>query len=85
MNKIVKYLQNEEYAIKEEIEVVLRAMCFGTNREWSEEMIDKLYKEVYEIIEADLYNLSCQGEKLNRLAVTEEMIITAMMKYIEKF
>ena len=85
MNSIAKYLQNEEYVIKEEIEVVLRAMCFGTNREWSEEMIDKLYEEVYEIIEADLYNVSYQGNKLNRLAVTEEMVITAMMKYVEKF
>lgn len=48
-------------------------------------MIDKLYKEVYEIIKADLYNVSYQGKKLNRLAVTGEMVITAMMRYIEKF
>ena len=85
MDSIVKYLQDEEYAIREEIENVLRNMCFGTNREWSDEMIDKLYKEVYEIIGADLYNLSCQGKKLNRLVVTGEMVITAMMRYIEKF
>lgn len=85
MDNIVKYLQDEEYTIREEIENVLRNMCFGTNREWSDEMIDKLYKEVYEIIGADLYNLSCQGKKLNRLVVTGEMVITAMMRYIEKF
>lgn len=85
MDNIIKYLQDEEYTIREEIENVLRNMCFGTNREWSEEMIDKLYKEVYEIIEADLYNVSYQGNKLNRLAVTGEMVITAMMRYIEKF
>lgn len=85
MDSIVKYLQDEEYTIKEEIENVLRKMCFGINREWSEEMVDKLYKEVYDIIEADLYNLSCQGKELNRLVVTEEMIITTMMRYIEKF
>lgn len=85
MNNIIEYLQDEEYTIREEIENVLRNMYFGTNREWSDEMIDKLYKEVYEIIGADLYNLSCQGKKLNRLVVTGEMVITAMMRYIEKF
>lgn len=85
MDSIVKYLQDEEDTIREEIENVLREMCFGTNREWSDEMIDKLYKEVYDIIEDDSYNLSSQGKELNRLVVTEEMIITAMMGYIEKF
>lgn len=74
-------LKDKEPAIKEEIENILRTMCAGTSyREWSEDMIDKLYKEVYYIIEADLES---QDEDLGRLTVTEEMVVTAMMMYIE--
>lgn len=81
MINIKKYLQDEEPAIKEEIENILRTMCAGTSyREWSEDMVDKLYKEVYYIIEADLES---QDEDLGRLTVTEEIVVTAMMMYIE--
>ena len=81
MRNIDEYLQNEESVIREEIENVLRKMCVGmSNREWSDDMIDKLYKEIYYIIEADLDG---QDEDLGRLTVTEEMVVTAMMMHIE--
>lgn len=80
MRNIDEYLQNEESVIRDEIENVLRKMCAGmSNREWSDDMIDKLYKEIYYIIEADLDG---QDEDLGRLTVTEEMVVTAMMMYM---
>lgn len=81
MRNIDEYLQNEESVIRNEIENVLRKMCSGMfYREWSDDMIDKLYKEIYYIIEADLDG---QDEDIGRLTVTEEMVVTAMMMYIE--
>lgn len=77
MRNIDEYLQNEESVIRNEIENVLRQMCAGMSyREWSDDMIDKLYKEIYYIIEADLDG---QDEDLGRLTVTEDMVVTAMM------
>ena len=76
-----EYLQTEENSIREEIENVLRQMCSGrAYREWSDDMIDKLYEEVYYIIEADLDG---QEKDIGRLTVTEDMVVTAMMLYIE--
>lgn len=81
MRNIDEYLQNKESVIRDEIENVLRKMCVGmSNREWSDDMIDKLYKEIYYIIEADLDG---RDEDLGRLAVTEEMVVTAMIMHIE--
>ena len=81
MRNIDEYLQKEESAIREEIENILRNMCFGmSHREWSDDMIDKLYKDVYCIIESDLDG---QDEDIDRLTVTEEMVITAMMMHID--
>ncbi len=81
MRNIEEYLNNEEPVIREEIENVLRNMCFGRfYRKWSDNMIDILYKEIYYIISTDLYG---QDEDVGRLTVTEDMIITAMMMFIE--
>ena len=82
MEKIYKYLENEEYSIKEEIENVLRKMCAGKNyREWSEDMINKLYVQIYYIMEVDLHG---QDEEVGRLEVTEEMVVTAMMMHLNE-
>lgn len=76
MKNIYKYLQNEEQSIREEIENVLRKMCAGRNyREWSEEMIDKLYIQIRDILVDDLVD----KEDVGRLEITEEIVITAMM------
>ena len=82
MEKIYEYLENEEYSIKEEIENVLRKMCAGKNyREWSEDMINKLYVQIYYIMEVDLHG---QDEEVGRLEVTEEMVVTAMMMHLNE-
>lgn len=80
MKNIYEYLKNEEQSIREEIENVLRKMCAGRNyREWSEEMIDKLYNKILDILVDDLID----KEDVGRLEITEEIIITAMMMYLD--
>lgn len=74
-------LENEKTDIKEEIENVLRHMCAGRDgREWSEDMIDKLYPHIARIIEDDLNGQEEVGRF--RLTVTEEMVVTALMMYV---
>lgn len=80
MEEIYEYLDNEENSIKEEIEKNLREMCAGVDyREWSEDMIDKLYVHIIHILEDDLMG---QEEDTGRLEVTKHMIVTAMMMYV---
>lgn len=80
MAKIYEYLNNEEESIKEEIEKALRNMCLGrTFREWSENMIDELYEQIYYILSVDLDE---QDEGIGRLEVTEDMVVTAMMMFM---
>ena len=80
MKNIYEYLDNEENSIKEEIENNLREMCAGVDyREWSEDMIDKLYVHIIHILEDDLMR---QEEDVGRLEVTKNMVITAMMMYV---
>lgn len=84
MDEIYKYLENEENSIKEEIEDILRKMCFGMNyRTWSDEMIEKLYKHICFFIRNDLENLAVEKNEFERLTVTEEMVITAMMMCLD--
>ena len=81
MKDIDTYLKNEEENIKEEIETVLREMCAGRNyREWSENMIDRLYEKIQVIIYTDLAGQ--EDEDVGRLTVTEDMVVTAMMMYM---
>ena len=81
MKDIDAYLKNEEENIKEEIETVLRQMCAGRNyREWSEDMIDRLYEKIQVIIYTDLAGQ--EDEDVGRLTVTEDMVVTAMMMYM---
>ena len=55
-------------------------MCAGRNyRGWSEDMINKLYVYVINILEDDLIG---QEEDTGRLEVTKDMVITAMMMYV---
>lgn len=71
------YLDGQEYLIKKELEDILRHMCSGKNyREWSEDMIDKLYKQIHYIMEVDLHG---HDGDVDRLIITEDMVITAMM------
>ena len=82
MEEIYEYLDNEENSIKEEIEKNLREMCAGVDyREWSEDMIDKLYVHITHILEDDLM---VQEEDTGRLEVTKNMVITAMMMYVNE-
>lgn len=75
------YLKSEEQSIKEEIETVLRQMCAGRNyREWSEDMVDRLYEKIQVIIYVDLADQ--EDEDVGRLTVTEDMVVTAMMMYM---
>ena len=58
--------------IREEIEDVLRKMTVGRNyREWSEETIECIYPYIEHIIIED--------DNEDRVAVDEDMVVTAMM------
>lgn len=63
---------------KEDIENILRKWCSGHNyREYSEDMIDAIYNKVCIIIEDDLDGQ--EGDDIGRLAITEDMVLSAMM------
>ena len=60
--------------VKAEIENILRSMCFGNSREWSETMIDKIYK-------TDTINDNCIEDYK---PVTEDIIVSALMEIVFK-
>ena len=64
----------EENEVRMDIEKVLRQMCFGMSREWSEDMIDILINT--NVIQ-DKCIEDCQ-------VADEEMIVTALMEYVYK-
>ena len=82
---ICKKKYGKKFEIKSEIENVLRNMCAGRNyREWSTDMIDKLYPYISRVIEDDLENRDETVDPLaiGRLSVTEDMVITALMMFV---
>ena len=63
---------SKEQRIKEEIENVLRQMCFGRSREWSEDMIDRIY-------ETNVIYDKCIEDCI---VIDEDMIVTALMEIV---
>lgn len=66
--------QDKESEIKENIEKVLRQMCFGRSREWSESMVDRIYK-TYVIYD------NCIEDCID---IDEDMILSALMEIVFK-
>ena len=58
--------------IKKDIENVLRQMCFGRSREWSESMVDRIFKT--NVIYDNCIN-DC-------IIIDEDMIVTALMEIV---
>lgn len=78
------FLEKEADSVREEMETVLRQMCFGRNhREWSDDLIEELLDPVLDIMDADIRNQLEQydEDEIERLAVDEDMMVTAMMVY----
>ena len=69
MHKITK--QNE-IQIKNEIENTLRRMCFGRSREWSDSMINRIFK-------TNVINDKCV---MDDIVVDEDMIVSALMEIV---
>ena len=76
-----------EKMIKEGIETVLRVMCFGRQREWSEDMVDKIYKTsvVYDncIVDGAAINVDIVISALMEIAFNE-CEVKEMKKYTLK-
>ena len=64
--------QHLEEAIKKDIEKVLRQMCFGSSREWSEDMVNQIYdtKVIYD---------NCIDDCIT---IDENMIVSALMEIV---
>ena len=70
--------------IYNDIENILRKMTAGRDyRTWSENVIEKIYPFVKQIIEDDLLNQKENGEIIGQLIVDKDMIITAMMMALD--
>lgn len=63
---------NVEMEVRENIERALRQMCFGTSREWSEQMVNI-------ILGTNVIQDKCIED--NQIA-DEAMIVTALMEYV---
>lgn len=61
-----------EEKIKEDIEKVLRQICFGRSREWSEGMVNRIY-------ETNVINDNCVDDNV---VVDEDMILSALMEIV---
>lgn len=62
----------EVNTVKEDIENLLKQMCFGTSREWSEDMINQ-------ILNTNVIHDKCIEDDIT---VTEDVIITALMEIV---
>jgi len=81
-NKIESEKNNMD--IYNDIENILRKMTAGRDyRTWSENVIEKIYPFVKQIIEDDLLNQKENGEIIGQLIVDKDMIITAMMMALD--
>lgn len=61
-----------EMRIKEDIENVLRQMCFGRSREWSEDVVNKIFGTYV------IYH-NCI---LDDIVVDEDMIVSALIEIV---
>lgn len=66
---------NIEEVIKEDIEKVLRQMCFGRSREWSEDMVDKIY-------ETNVIYDNCIEDSIE---IDQDMIVSALMEIVFEY
>lgn len=65
---------SNEIKVKEEIENVLRQMCFGRSREWSEGMVDRIF-------ETNVIDDKCI---MDDIVVDKDIIVTALMEIVEQ-
>ncbi len=63
---------NNEIRVKNQIEDTLRQMCFGNSREWSEGMINKIFKT--NVIEDNCI--------MDDIVVDKDMIVSALMEIV---
>ncbi len=63
---------SKEIKVKEEIENVLRQMCFGRSREWSQGVVNRIFK-------TNAINDKCI---MDDIVVDEDMIVTALMEIV---
>ena len=68
----MKIRLSERAKIQEEIENVLRQMCFGRSREWSEGMVRRIF-ETYVI------HKNCIDDCI---VVDEDMIVSALLEIV---
>jgi hypothetical protein len=61
-----------EMSIKEDIEKVLRQMCFGRSREWSDSMVNKIFGT----------NVIYRNCVLDDIVIDEDMIVSALMEIV---
>ena len=63
---------SNEIRVKNQIEDTLRQMCFGNSREWSEGMVNKIFKTG--VIEDNCI--------MDDIVVDEGMIVSALMEIV---
>ena len=63
---------SNEIRVKNQIEDTLRQMCFGNSREWSEGMINKIFKT--NVIEDNCI--------MDDIVVDKDMIVSALMEIV---
>lgn len=63
---------SNETRVKNQIEDTLRQMCFGRSREWSESMVDRIFKTG--VIEDNCI--------IDHIDVDEDMVVSALMKIV---
>ena len=63
---------SNEIQVKEDIEKVLRQMCFGRSREWSQGVVDRIFKT--NVIEDNCI--------MDSIVVDEDMVVSALMEII---
>ncbi len=65
---------SKETEIKNDIENVLRQMCFGRSREYSESMINRIFKTY-------VINDNCI---MDNIMIDEDMMVSALMEIVFK-
>ena len=63
---------SNEIRVKNQIEDTLRQMCFGNSREWSESMVDKIFKTG--VIEDNCI--------IDHIDVDKDMVVSALMEIV---
>ena len=61
-----------ELKVKDEIEKVLRQMCSGRSREWSEGMVNRIFQ-------TDVIDDKCI---MDSIIIDEDMIVSALMEIV---